>query len=57
MQTNQTIDDREDEMVISQCGGSVVVTLQLVKSIYRDGAIVDPRAVVPDELIWKFEQS
>ena len=47
-------------MVISQRGGSVVATrhtLYLIKSIYSDGAIVDLRAVVPDEVMWKFEQS
>ena len=39
MQINQTIDDRENDVVISQC-----VTLHLVKSIYIDGAIVDLEA-------------
>ena len=44
-------------MVISQRGGSVAVALQPVEGIYSDGAIVDLRPAVPDEVMWKFEQS
>ena len=45
-------------MVISQRGGSILAvrcTTYLIKSIYRDGAIIGPK--VFDEVSWKLEQS
>jgi hypothetical protein len=52
MQIKQAVDDREDDMVISQRGGPLVAArhiLQLVQSIYSDGTIAGFKVVVPDE--------
>jgi hypothetical protein len=60
VQIQQAINDRENDMVISQRDGSVVAPrhiLKLIKSIYSDGAIAGLKVVVPDEAMWEFEQS
>jgi len=60
MQIKQAVDDREDDMIISQRGGSVVVAArhipQLGQSIYSEGTIAGLKAVVPDEAMRKSEQ-
>jgi len=60
MQIKQAVDDREDDMIISQRGGSVVVaachTPQLGQSIYGERTIAGLKAVVPDEAMRKSEQ-
>ncbi|HET8544151.1 MAG TPA: hypothetical protein VFL68_06575 [Pseudolabrys sp.] len=60
MQIKQAVDDREDDMVISQRGGPLVAVrhiLQLVQSIYSDGTIAGFNVVVPDEAMRGSEQS
>jgi hypothetical protein len=60
MQIKQAVNDREDDMVISQRGGPVVAVrhiFQLVQSIYSDGTIAGLKVVVPDEATWESEQS
>ena len=60
MQIKQTVDDRENDMIISQWGGSVVAAghlIQVIQSIYRDGVIAGLKVVVPDEATWESEQS
>jgi hypothetical protein len=60
LQIEQAIDDRDDDMVVSQRSGSVVAapsSLQAIKSVDRDRAIVGLKVVAPDEAMREFKQS